>query len=58
MVATGLLLVLSTLGARWSQVQWLMGALSVGIAFPQRDLHLDTIKPPRVQVEPAGLTNA
>ncbi|WP_296809727.1 mechanosensitive ion channel domain-containing protein [Thiocapsa sp.] len=109
-VAVGLLLVLSTLGARWSQVQWLAAALSVGdavtvgdtdgvvtkikirattirnwdgkellvpnkefitgrllnwslsdqttrlvlaigIAFPQRDLHLDTIKPLRVQIE-------
>ena len=54
----GLLLVLSTLGARWSQVQWLLAALSVGIGFPQRGLYLVTVKPPRVQVEPAGPANA
>ena len=32
-VAVGILLVLSTLGARWSQLQWLVAALMVGIGF-------------------------
>jgi potassium efflux system protein len=34
----GLLLVLSTLGARWSQVQWLAAALSVGIGFGLQEI--------------------
>ncbi|MCG6943538.1 MAG: mechanosensitive ion channel [Thiohalocapsa sp.] len=37
-VAVGLLLVLSTLGARWSQVQWLVAALSVGIGFGLQEI--------------------
>jgi len=37
-VAAGLLLVLSTLGARWSQVQWLAAALSVGIGFGLQEI--------------------
>jgi potassium efflux system protein len=37
-VAVGLLLVLSTLGARWSQVQWLAAALSVGIGFGLQEI--------------------
>ena len=37
-VAVGILLVLSTLGARWSQVQWLAAALSVGIGFGLQEI--------------------
>ncbi len=37
-IAVGLLLVLSTLGARWSQVQWLAAALSVGIGFGLQEI--------------------
>ncbi len=37
-VAVGLLLVLGTLGARWSQVQWLAAALSVGIGFGLQEI--------------------
>jgi potassium efflux system protein len=37
-VAVGLMLVLSTLGARWSQVQWLAAALSVGIGFGLQEI--------------------
>ncbi|NEX22309.1 mechanosensitive ion channel [Thiorhodococcus mannitoliphagus] len=37
-IAVGLLLVLSTLGARWSQVQWLVAALSVGIGFGLQEI--------------------
>ena len=37
-VAVGLMLVLSTLGARWSQVQWLVAALSVGIGFGLQEI--------------------
>ncbi len=37
-VAAGVLLVLSTLGARWSQVQWLAAALSVGIGFGLQEI--------------------
>jgi potassium efflux system protein len=29
-------------------------AAGITIAFPQRDLHLDTIKPLRVQIEHSG----
>ena len=32
-VAIGILLALSTIGARWSQLQWLVAALGVGIGF-------------------------
>ena len=32
-VAIGILLVLNTIGARWSQLQWLVAALGVGIGF-------------------------
>ena len=37
-VAVGLMLVLGTLGARWSQVQWLAAALSVGIGFGLQEI--------------------
>ena len=36
--AVGILLVLSTLGARWSQVQWLAAALTVGIGFGLQEI--------------------
>ncbi|EIC20773.1 small-conductance mechanosensitive channel [Thiorhodovibrio frisius] len=37
-IAVGVLLVLSTMGARWSQVQWLAAALSVGIGFGLQEI--------------------
>ncbi len=37
-VAVGVLLVLSTLGARWSQLQWLAAALTVGIGFGLQEI--------------------
>ncbi|QQO52986.1 MAG: mechanosensitive ion channel [Thiohalocapsa sp. PB-PSB1] len=37
-VAIGILLVLSTLGARWSQLQWLVAALTVGIGFGLQEI--------------------
>jgi potassium efflux system protein len=37
-VAIGILLVLSILGARWSQVQWLVAALTVGIGFGLQEI--------------------
>ena len=37
-VAVGLLLVLNTLGAQWSQLQWLVAALSVGIGFGLQEI--------------------
>ncbi len=36
--AVGSLLVLSTIGAKWSQVQWLAAALSVGIGFGLQEI--------------------
>ena len=36
--AVGTLLVLSTIGAKWSQVQWLAAALSVGIGFGLQEI--------------------
>jgi potassium efflux system protein len=36
--ATGLLLVVGTLGLQWSQVQWLVAALSVGIGFGLQEI--------------------
>ncbi|MCB1967300.1 MAG: mechanosensitive ion channel, partial [Candidatus Accumulibacter sp.] len=37
-IAVGLLLVLNTLGAQWSQLQWLVAALSVGIGFGLQEI--------------------
>jgi potassium efflux system protein len=37
-IAVGILLVLSTLGARWSQLQWLVAALTVGIGFGLQEI--------------------
>ncbi len=37
-VAIGFLLVLNTLGAQWSQLQWLVAALSVGIGFGLQEI--------------------
>jgi len=37
-VATGVLMALSTLGASWSQIQWLAAALSVGIGFGLQEI--------------------
>ncbi len=37
-VAVGLMVALGTLGARWSQVQWLAAALSVGIGFGLQEI--------------------
>ncbi|WP_300453897.1 mechanosensitive ion channel domain-containing protein [Accumulibacter sp.] len=37
-VAGGTLLTLNTLGAQWSQVQWLVAALSVGIGFGLQEI--------------------
>lgn len=36
--AVGLLLIVSTLGLQWSQVQWLVAALSVGIGFGLQEI--------------------
>ncbi len=36
--AVGILLVLNTLGVRWSQVQWMAAALSVGIGFGLQEI--------------------
>ncbi|WP_462320539.1 mechanosensitive ion channel domain-containing protein [Halochromatium sp.] len=36
--AVGLLLIVSTLGVQWSQVQWLVAALSVGIGFGLQEI--------------------
>ena len=36
--AVGTLMVLSTIGAKWSQVQWLAAALSVGIGFGLQEI--------------------
>lgn len=36
--AVGTLLALSTIGAKWSQVQWLVAALSVGIGFGLQEI--------------------
>ncbi len=37
-VAIGILLALSTIGARWSQLQWLVAALGVGIGFGLQEI--------------------
>jgi len=37
-VAIGILLALNTIGARWSQLQWLVAALSVGIGFGLQEI--------------------
>jgi potassium efflux system protein len=37
-IAVGLLLVLNTLGAQWSKLQWLVAALSVGIGFGLQEI--------------------
>ena len=37
-LAIGILLVLSTLGARWSQLQWLVAELTVGIGFGLQEI--------------------
>ena len=37
-VAVGVLVVLSTLGARWSQLQWLAAGLTVGIGFGLQEI--------------------
>jgi len=37
-VATGFLMTVSTLGASWSQIQWLAAALSVGIGFGLQEI--------------------
>jgi len=37
-IAVGIVLVLATLGARWSQLQWLAAALTVGIGFGLQEI--------------------
>ena len=37
-VSVGILLVLNTIGAQWSQLQWLVAALSVGIGFGLQEI--------------------
>ncbi len=42
-VAVGLSMVLSTLGLRWSQVQWLVAALGVGLGFGLQEIFANFI---------------